>query len=287
MVDDFERSKQEFKELLRSIRSIDDLKEKKDELIDTQEKFMVSAVVTAKNFFDNLPSYTPEEKKAQVERFSDEKFIFDDEIDAEMIRIYELPECGEFMDSIEPEMMAKVEPPMTEFMGLMQTKMMEVMGDMMGVVGATMGAMAEGMGAVAEGFQEMVEEPEEEYYEPSREVKDLTYQLPHYLRLHTLDDLKNEKDDMLVYIDELLGDKLENIKSMKEMEFPRDEIVDDMKLVMKMRTITKDEVGKLMDRIAKRSGDVEYINSVKQEFATRLDPIEVQIKELKRFYARN
>lgn len=282
----YEKSKEDLLCLLRSIDSLEDLKEKKESMIESQVIFVSSAVDTLNDFFENLSNYSQEEKKAQVERLSDEKFIFDDKINGEMGRIYNLPGCGEYIDSIDPEVQSKLEPPMNEYISILQTKMMDVMNEMMGFMGPAMGAMAEGLDAAAAEMQKNAKDMEEtveriEIYIPSNEVQELTYGLTSYLQINNIDHLKQEKDALFEYVNDLFNDIFGNMEISFEMKIDRGMLGSEIKRMVKTKMVTKEEVEKLFDRMEKSSGDKEYIGSLREEFKVLMAPVEDKVGDYK------
>ena len=81
---------------LQSIQTLDEFKAAKDEIIDLMERIFKSGVDALKDFFENVFSMTPEEKKEKSLKFQDESYLLDPKIFMELERLDYWPGAVEF-----------------------------------------------------------------------------------------------------------------------------------------------------------------------------------------------
>ena len=143
MTDDRTRITAKTRELLRSIKTLDDFKAHKDEVLDMIEKGFKSAVEALKQFFDSMLSLTPEQRQDQMGKFQDDNFLMDPEVGQEMDRIAALPGAAEYIESFKGDMQERIGPYLEEFTTQMGRLMEQFMGGLMGGIADVLGgAMA-------------------------------------------------------------------------------------------------------------------------------------------------
>ena len=89
-MDDVEKTRQEALEILRSIQTLDDFKEHKDDIFDFLEKMLGAAIMALKEFMSNMMGMAEDERMKNLEKFQDESYLFGPELDQEMDRIMEI-----------------------------------------------------------------------------------------------------------------------------------------------------------------------------------------------------
>jgi hypothetical protein len=131
------------RDMLRSIRNLDEFKAHKAEVLDLLEAGFKSAVEMLRKSFDSMLKLTPEQQQEQVGKFADDTFLMDPEIGKEMDRIAELPGAAAYIESFKGEMQMRIEPYLEEFTAQMGRLMEQFMGGLMGgIADAVGGAMA-------------------------------------------------------------------------------------------------------------------------------------------------
>ena len=143
-----ENREQEIKqalELLNSIQSLDDLKEHKEEVIQTMVNMLKSALEVLKTFFEKSFSMSQEDKKEEFSKFQDENFIFTKEVEDELDCIYSLPGADEYMDGFQSEVEEQMAPYMEELAQQKAKLADELFGDLMGGLAE---GLAQGLGGM-------------------------------------------------------------------------------------------------------------------------------------------
>jgi hypothetical protein len=269
-MDDIENTKKKVMELLSSIKSLDDLKAHKEEILNLFEEMFKSAVGMLQKFFESATSLTDESLQERMAKFQDEQFIFDRGIEEELDRIGELPGAAEYFESFREEMEERITPYLEEFTQKMTEILSKFMGDMMeGVMsglGEMMGEMGESMELDFGG----------ELGTPQEDREDLG-SLNFIYDIQSLEDLKNNKDFILDVMADMLKDDFEGIQTMTEMEFPAEEIEEKKKLAERHMIVFIGEIERELDRIGTLPGASDLAESTKGELTKRLKQIKKDI----------
>ena len=138
-MDEVEKSQKETVKLLKSIKTLDDLKEHKDAVLTQIEEVFKAALRLLEGLSEkDIP---PEEKAKEIAKFQDEGYLFNKEIEQEMKRIDSLPGAIEYIDSFQDEMDRRIQPHLDEI----AEKLSQIVDSMMGKVMDEFGGMMEGM----------------------------------------------------------------------------------------------------------------------------------------------
>ena len=121
--------------VLKSIKTLDDLKENKEEVLSIIEGFIKYGVDILKEILNQ--SLSPEEIQKELEKFQESQEAFGEELEKEMDRISEIDGAMEFVESLQAEMEKRLEPHAQE--------LADTMGEIMG---SMMGGMMDGLGNV-------------------------------------------------------------------------------------------------------------------------------------------
>jgi hypothetical protein len=261
-----EEAKENVLKLLKSINTLDDLKEHKEEVLELIDDIFKFGVKSLQNFFEG--SLSPEEKQNEIAKFQDENYFFDKEIEQELDRIANLPGVEEYFESFKEEIQKRIQPHMEEF-ALQMAKFMEsLMGDMMG-------AMMEGMGDMMEGMMEPLIEPE-----PIDDDRERVNELYLLYEVQSLENLKENKDDIIDSIFEQLNYDLGELKDIKAIEFPLDEVQDRLEEIENHNKLIESELELEFKRIEALPDVSKYAKEVKEEIMGRFKPISKEIDEL-------
>jgi hypothetical protein len=265
-----EVAKENALKLLKSINTVEDLKEKKGEVLDLIDDIFKFGIQSLQSFFEG--SLSNEDKQNEIAKFQDENYFFDKEIEAELDRIANLQGVEEYFESFAEEMQMRIQPHMEEF-AMQMAKLME------GFMGDMMGGLMEGMDDMMEPLIES--EPVDDDRERSKELY-LLYEV------QSLEGLKEYKDDIIESIFEQLNYDLGELKDIKAIDFPLDEVEDRLKEIEKDYKLIESELEIEFRRIEAIPDVSEHAKEVKEEITTRMKPISQEINELlKEFKEKN
>jgi hypothetical protein len=258
-------------ELLRSIKTLDDLKEHKDEIMTFVENTLKAGVEELKTFLESAMSMTPEEKEQGFAKFQDETFLFNEEMGLELERIDNLPGAIEYLDSFRGEMEERMEPHLEEFSKQMAESMSQFMGDLMG-------GLVEGFGEAMEGMDDSVVTDDSD---TRPELEWLTF----FHDIRTLEDLKKEKDYIIDTIDEIISEILEDFRNLQSLDLPFDVIKAEFERFQKKQDTIGDELEQEFERMSAFPDGGEFVKSVNRELKDRvrdkMEEIERLVGELK------
>jgi hypothetical protein len=122
-------------ELMISIRTLEDLKKNKKEIITTIEKFVIHGVESLKNIIKL--SLSPEETKKELDKFQRNQEHFNEAWEAEMNRISDIEGAKEFLEGLKDEMEIHMEPYAKELAETMGEIMNSMMGQFINGLGDT------------------------------------------------------------------------------------------------------------------------------------------------------
>jgi hypothetical protein len=256
-----EEAKRNALELLRSIQSLDDLKEQKDEVLNLIDDIFKYGIQSLKDFFKG--SLSSEAEQEEIAKFQDEEYFFDKEIEKELDRIADLPGIEEFFETFKKELEGRIQPHLEEFAMEMAKSMGDLMGDMMG-----------GFGEI---FGDIAQEPEEIDLEDDLKRSNELYLL---YEVKSKEDLNLYKDDIIETVEEQLKFDLGELQDIKAVEFPLEEVQDRLKEIHNRKSLMESELDVEFKRIGSISDIGEYSISVKEEITSRMDPISKEIDEL-------
>ena len=276
-MDEVEEKTKNALEFLRSIKTLDDMKEHKDEVLDLVVEIIKAGLDVFNKFLEESLSMSDEEKEKGMEKFQDESFMFSPEIEEELDRITELPGAEEYMAGFEEEMKTRLEPYLEEYFG----KIMSIMGDFMG------GMMEGMMQGIGEAFGEMGKlgddgesdqgEMETEEEVDDRERLDFLYNL--YV-VKSLEDLKENRNEIIQTIDEgLVQYDLWELQTMASGGYFEG---DDEKLenLEKRLNLLETELKNEFDRLSKIPEVAEHAKELRQELDNKISPKTAEMHEL-------
>jgi hypothetical protein len=116
-------------QLTKSIQSLDDLNEHKDEIIAIIEDFIRLGLESLKDIIKM--SLSPADTKKRLDKFQADQELFNTELELELNRIAEIDGAQEFIDSLKDEMEKRLEPIAEEMATIMGQIMSSMMGQMM------------------------------------------------------------------------------------------------------------------------------------------------------------
>ncbi len=266
-MDVVEKSQKKTVKFLKSIKTLDDLKEHKEEMLAQVEEIFKAALHKLDGILGE--EISPEEKSEVIAKFQDESYLFSEEIEQEMNRIDSLPGAMEFYDSFQDELEKRMQPLLDEIAEKLTKIMDSMMGGVMEEFGGMMEGMMEGIGEIMGGGGTF------EIDEGKLDVGKLIFEI------QSVEDLKEYKDRIIQEIVDQLECDLEVLRYHKEMNIPPDELMLVGYKRMKTRQeLLKTELEKEFDRISSLPDASEYAESVKEEIKNRIEPIGKEIMKL-------
>ncbi len=155
-----EKARKDGLELFRTINSIDDAKKNREKMRDAIEDLFRAGAAEMKRSIEESPNMGPEEAMKLVEKFQDDEFLMNEELNTELMRIDLLPGVTDYLGQFESEDEERLNPIIDEFtkpgetlMTIVAGGLVEGMEDVMKEVG---GAIGEALGGVAEGMEEVI-----------------------------------------------------------------------------------------------------------------------------------
>ena len=277
-MDEVEKSKKKVLGLLGSIQTADDIKENKDKILDLMEDMFKSAASLLKKFVESLDTMEPEEIEKQAAKFQDEQFLFDSDIENEINRIDEIPGAQELFESFPDLLDERMEPHMEEIQGHMEKLMDKIMGGMLGGLTEAFGDMS--------GDEEEYEEYEGVPPEPDETRKDMAH-LNFIYGLVTIDELKENREWILDSMEEMLKEDLEGLNTMKEMEFPKDQMQETVDKAEMHKTTFINEIIRQFERLGTNEGGEEEAKSAIEELKKRTDKLVSDIEKFNKEFNKN
>ena len=274
-MDEVEQTKKKIVKFLKTIKTADDLKNNQDEIINLMEELIKSALTVLEKFLEAALSMDTEEKAKELEKFQDDSFLFDEDIDKEMTRLETLGDTDEMFEDFTAQMEERIGPHMEEISKKM-AKFMESM------FGGMMEGMMEGMGEAFGGMGDD-DEPPEVAAEPYDNRKDLA-QYDQVYDYETLRHLQDNKDWIIEAMVETLDNDLENLKNVTEMDFPKEDIQKDLDKAERHATLFIDEIGKQFMRIGTLPDAEEYAKSAVEELKSKTKPNVDKVMKYKKGY---
>lgn len=253
---------------LQAIKTLDDYKEAKDEVLELMEGVFKATIFMVGDVFENVFSLKPEEKQVKIEEFQDDDFPFGPEIGKELGRLDSIPGGIEYSESFIPELENRMAPYMAE--------LAEKLGK---VMEALMGGLVEGM---AQAFNSGVEEEaeEESYYDPNNpDTPQMLYTL--YIA-RTLDDLVTFKSSILQYLEDEMKYNISELDTLTDTDFggitadvlPR---IKDWRHNFNRFT---PEFDKEFERLAALPDAADTVLKIKKDILDKLAPTMSTLKEL-------
>jgi hypothetical protein len=263
-----EEIKKEALEYLTKIKTLDDLKEHKDDIIQTMIKMIKSALEILKSFFETAFSMSSEEKAEELSKFQDDNFLFTKEVEDELDRIYNIPGADEFMDTFQQDLEEQMEPYMEEITQQMTKLAEEFMGDLMGGLGEGLGAM---MGE-SDADEELSSEPRED---EKLDVGQIIYQI------QSIEDLMKNEDRIITQIEDQLNADLYTMEYNKKIGMVSNSMVQaGLMRIEKRQKLLERELDREFNRIGTLPGAKEQANASKEKIKKKLEPTVKQINEL-------
>jgi len=249
---------------LQSIKTLDEYKAAKEEILDMMEGVFKASLNALKDFFENIFSLEPEEKRKKSAAFQDEGFMFDPEITKELERLDSIPGAIEYSESFIPELQKRLEPYIEEI----GKELHKLMDDTMGAIA---GGMAE---AVSSNFEEEADFPE--YNPKNPDTPQMLYTL--YIA-RNLDDVF--VGSLIQYIEEEMNYNIQELKTFTDTDFGGI-TADDLSTVEKWRYNFNQlipEMDKEFERLGALPDAAETALKIKKDILDKLAPTMLTLQE--------
>ena len=276
-MDDREKFIEQTVKFLKSIKTLDDVKEHKKEIFDAVLGIFKSALEIVKSFFVTSKSLSTEEKAKEFSKFQDDSFILPPEVDQEMERIYNLSGADKILNEFQQELEEQMEPIVEEISEHMSKLAEEFFGPILSDMAEGLEQGFEETFGAEEGDQNLSSEPGE------REKLDVGQDL---YKIQSLEDLKNHETKIVEQIEEQLNYDLEAIKTNQNMGMINDSTVREALIrIEKRQKLLERELDREFIRIEALPDAKEYASEAKEKIKNCLEPTVTQIngllKELK------
>jgi hypothetical protein len=270
MEDDRKQSINETLKLLKGIKTLDDIKEHRKDIINAMINMTKSALDTLKSFFETMMNLSDEEKEEMFSKIQDDSFLFTKEVEDELDRLYSLPGADEYMDGFQQELEKQIGPYMEQLTEQMGKIMEQFMGDLMG-------GLAEGLGQMMGGGdeddeQELTAEPAEN---ERLDVGTIIYEID------SLETLKNNEKRIIKGIEDQLNADLYTMNYNKEIGMLNNDMVrEGLMRISKRQKLLVRELDREFERIGKLPGAAEEAQAAKERIKNSLEPTVKQIKDI-------
>ena len=283
-----EKARKNGLELFRTINSIDDAKKNREKMRDAIEDLFKAGAAEMNRSIEESPNMGPEEAVKLVEKFQDDEFLMNEELNTELMRIDSLPGVTDYLGQFESEDEERLNPIIDEFTKPGETLMKIVAG---GLVKGMEDGM-KGLGtAMGEAFGEMAEEEEVEIPR-GNSFKGEGVKFYGITCVNDVIDLSTwnyYKDRISDISKDTISDDLEQLKTFKifivEDRTPLENFKEDMDMIEKKRFLLMEGIQKEMGRIATIPGASKEAIKIKYECLAQLGPIademDVLLKELR------
>lgn len=259
-------------EFLKSIKSLDDVKEHKKEIFDAVIEMIKSALEILKSFFEKSLSLSQEEKVEKFSKFQDDNFLFTKEVEDELDRIYNLPGADEYMDGFQAELEEQLGPYMEEITQQMAKLAEELFGDL---IGGMAEGLAQGLGTMFggdEGEEDISPEPRDN---EKLDVGQVIYDI------QSLEDLKNNENKIIEQIEDQLNADLYVLEYHKNINLPNDNLIQagHMRIEKRVKLLER-ELDREFERIGALPDAGDFASAAKERIIKRLEPLRKQINDL-------
>ncbi len=149
---------------MKSIKTLNEFKAARKDIIKLIEKIMISAIAELNVFFGNLYSMDPEQQQAESLRYQDENYLINSDVMKEADRLNSLPGGSKYAESFSLELekiMGSYMEQYTELLGKLMEKLMD------GMVGGMASALENMGGNLVDGpYHDQSEYREDPVYDP-------------------------------------------------------------------------------------------------------------------------
>jgi hypothetical protein len=293
MMEEVENTKKEALDVLRSVQTLEDLKEHDQEIVDVMVDFFTASVKKLQIHFEEILSMDGEKKGVEIEKFQNSANLADEEIDLELERVRLIPGSDEHMDPFMMEFGERVNPQIDKAERMME-KLMNNLGEgMMGSMSDGFGGMAEGMEEVFPGVTEEVpvrEEPPvkiswgESFKSEDMKVNSMISRMSTLNVICSVEALESQKTfipwSFEGIFSELLPELKEFQRSISEDGNTNEEFQERLDQIENIKLLTLEGLKTEMERISTIPGASEEAIRIKEECLNRADPHVTEIDRL-------
>jgi hypothetical protein len=242
-------------EILRSIKTVEDFKEKKDLLMDSVEKLMNANLETLKKLqSSDLPKA---ELQLELFKFQKEWEAMGNEVEPEFNRLDTIPGIEEYGEAIQKEFFKRMEP-----IAMEGEKIRIILGggDPSGIPGPS----------------EMPPQP------PSKQIeRQKLDELETLYGIKSLEELENSKDSLFNILKNKLENDLSKLRSFKSNNTPKEEYMPEFQEIVKQMDIFGNEMECEFNRLKDLPDGTKHIEMFHEEIIGPLVPLLDEIDDLR------
>ena len=285
-MEEVEKAKKEALDMLRSIQTLDDVKEHDQEVLDLMVGFITASVRTLENWFEEILSLEGEKKGEEIQKFQNTNYLADEEINAEFERIDTIEGSGEYMEQFMGEFEKRIQPQIEKTGQMMEKLMADLGGAMMGAMGEAFGEMGE---ASAPGDGPIQEAPVKIPWGDSFDCDDKVVwakisNMSTMNTICTVNDLESQKSFIPWSFEGIFSELVPELKGIKksisEDESAMGGFEERLEQIEKIRLLTMEGFRKEMERMSTIPGASEELARIKDESMTRATPHIEEIDKL-------
>ena len=281
-----EKAKKEVLDMLRSIQTLEDVKEHDQEVIDLMAGFITASVRTLENWFEEILSLEGEKKGEEIKKFRNTNYLADEEINAEFERIDTIEGSGEHLEPFMGEFEKRITPQMEKTGQMMEKLMADLGGAMMGAMGEAFGEMGE-VSPLGEGT--IKEAPVKIPWGDSFNCDDKVVwakisNMSTMNTICTVNDLESQKSFIPWSFEGIFSELVPELKGIKrsisEDESAIGGFEERLEQIEKIRLLTVEGFQKEIERMSAIPGASEEVARIKDESMTRATPHIEEIDKL-------
>jgi len=293
-LEDVENARKEALDLLRTIQTLEDVKEHDQEIVDLMVGFYTAYAKSLGDWFEEILKLDPNSKKEEVGKFEEKASLADEELDKEIDRIRMIPGSDEHMDPFMEEFAGRVNPQMDKTQEMMMKLIADLGAYMMGTSAGGMGG-EEGLsiefqeGGLNQGDAPPKIEWGNSFNSDDPDVRKLTSNMSGMNVITTVSELEGQKSFIPWSYEDIFKDILKELKQFKVTKDEGGGSPDDLRVrldqIGRIMEITTEGLQAEIERISKIPGASEEANRIKDECLIRAAPhieeIEVLLQEFK------
>jgi len=267
--------------VLEAINSLEELLGRWDEYMDVIKAVLRSRVDEVKEFAAVAGSMTPENRTKMIAMFLDDNYMFSPELQSAMARVDGLPGVAEHTEARGNEFDTQMDPLLQEFQDVLmpiaekevEVQVATMTNDMSKLVGGMSDGLEDMMGGMMGAIEAMGPAGEVDAEGRVRELNDI-------YGVRSLEDFIELKGELFEFVFQNFDDDLEELKTIKEMEFPILEVMETLEIIDRRRVLWVDSMNKELDRIAQLPGAEEEAKEAKEVMNNKLAPVIDEIRSL-------
>jgi hypothetical protein len=272
-MDEVEVTKKKMLEILKSIKTLDDLKVQQDAFLGTIEESSRNALQLFRNLTESSASMPPEEIEKELTKFLDERTFLSDEIGQEFDRIDKIPGAAMYIQSLMETSMEQTASLRGEFLKMLP-KLIEKLESREGGMTPTLRAMIDKM-RVDSGPP-----PPPGPGAPVKKERVKVKELELIYNVKSIEDLQRDKDKLLEIFEGMLKENINELQAIKKAGISGKDAKDKLDEIENRLELFEPEMDIEMERLSQLPDAQGYIQIFHEEMEVRLKPLAMEMEEL-------